>query len=158
MHWLLTKCKRVTRNVLANKIYGITSGLDLGYVLGKTLATISQRVNHPPPDLVICTNSKSLYNCLMQLGTTAKKRLIIDIMAIRQLYEGREIQEIRWINGLNNPANAIIKKHPNHALEDLISTNKLRVRVKSWVHRNKQKIAKDSYGANHDKNGEKRTN
>lgn len=157
LHWSSTKCKRVTRSVLASEIYGMTSGLDLGYVLGRTLATISQRVDHPPPDLVICTDSRSLYDCLVQLGTTAEKRLMIDIMAIRQSYEGREIQEIRWINGSDNPADAMTKEHPNHALEDLVSTNRLRVRVEGWVHRNKQKIARDSHGANHDKSGEKRT-
>jgi hypothetical protein len=32
--------------------------------------------------LVLCTNSKSLYECLVKLGTTQEKRLIIDIMCL----------------------------------------------------------------------------
>jgi len=32
--------------------------------------------------LVVYTNSKSLYNCLVKLGITQEKRLIIDIMCI----------------------------------------------------------------------------
>lgn len=91
VHWSSTKCKRVTRSVLASEIYGMTSGLDIGFVLARTLRTICERNGLPPSDLVICTNSKLLYDCLVQFGTTIKKRLIIDIMAIRQSYEGREI-------------------------------------------------------------------
>ena len=33
--------------------------------------------------LVLCINSKLLYKCLVKLGTTQEKRLIIDIMCLR---------------------------------------------------------------------------
>ena len=33
--------------------------------------------------LVLYTNSKLLYNCLVKLGTTQEKRLMIDIMCLR---------------------------------------------------------------------------
>lgn len=95
VHWSSVKCSRITRSSLASEIYGMTGGLDLGYVLARTLGTICQQINLPSPELVICTDSKSLYECLVRLGTTLEKRLMIDILAIRQLYENREIQEIR---------------------------------------------------------------
>ena len=60
---------------------------------------------------------------------------MIDIMAIRQSYERRELQEIRWINGLDNPADAMTKSNANKALELFVNTNKLTVRVKGWVKR-----------------------
>ncbi|KAF1979317.1 hypothetical protein BU23DRAFT_576936 [Bimuria novae-zelandiae CBS 107.79] len=69
IHYSLTKCKRVTRSVLASKIYGII---------------ITERLSLPAVPLV----------CLVKLGTTKEKRLMIDIMALRQLYERREITEI----------------------------------------------------------------
>ncbi|XP_044717736.1 uncharacterized protein HRG_08378 [Hirsutella rhossiliensis] len=53
--------------------------------------------------------SYSLYECLVKLGTTTEKRLMIDIMALRQAYEQREITNIRWINGADNPADAMTK-------------------------------------------------
>ena len=60
---------------------------------------------------------------------------MIDIMALRQSYERREITEIRWINGDNNPADAFTKASPNRALEHFIDSNKLTVRVDGWVQR-----------------------
>ncbi|CAL3965917.1 unnamed protein product [Diplocarpon coronariae] len=45
--------------------------------------------------LIICTDSYSLYECLVKLRTTKEKRLIIDIIALRQSYNSRELAEIR---------------------------------------------------------------
>jgi hypothetical protein len=41
--------------------------------------------------LIICTDSKSFYNCLIKLGITYKKRLIIDVISMREAYKRREI-------------------------------------------------------------------
>ena len=129
IHWSSTKCKRVTRSVLASEIYGMVGGFDLGFVLNHTLGGM------PKPSLVLCTDSYSLYQCLVQLGTTNEKRLMIDIMGLRQSYEIREINEIRWIHGEDNPADAMTKATPNKALERLVSTNTTTVRVEGWVQR-----------------------
>ena len=59
--------------------------------------------------MVLCTDSKSLYDCLVKLGTTQEKRLMVDLMCLRQAYERREIMEVKWINGGNNSADAITK-------------------------------------------------
>jgi hypothetical protein len=48
---------------------------------------------------------------------------MIDIMALRQSYERREITEVRWIDGKDNLADAMTKSIPNKALEKLIDTN-----------------------------------
>ena len=77
--------------------------------------------------LVLCTNSKLLYECLVKLGTTQEKRLIIDIICLRQAYERKEIVEVKWIKGESNPANAITKSNfkSSNALKRLIDTNTL---------------------------------
>ena len=54
---------------------------------------------------------------------------MIDIMALRQSYERREITEIRWINGEDNPADAFTKASSNRALERFIDNNGFIVRV-----------------------------
>ena len=46
-------------------------------------------------------------------------------MALREAYEQRHITEIMWIEGQDNPADAMTKKKPNNALQQLIETNKL---------------------------------
>ena len=60
---------------------------------------------------------------------------MIDIMALRQSYERREITEVRWIDGKDNPADAMPKSVPNKALEKFLDSNHLQVRVKGWVQR-----------------------
>ncbi len=130
-----TKSKRVTRSVLALEIYGMVAGADLAYVIGSTLAKITNQLDLPTAPIVVCTDSFSLYECLVKLGTTKEKRLMIDIMALRQSYERRELYEIRWINGLDNPADAMTKAILNKALETFVSTNQMRVRIKGWVKR-----------------------
>ena len=135
IHWSSTKCKRVTRSVLASEIYGLVNGFDLGIALATTVKMITDRIGLPPVPLIICTDSYSLYECLIKLGTTKEKRLMIDIMALRQSYERREITEIRWIDGTDNPADAMTKATPNRALERLIDTNSLTIRMEGYVER-----------------------
>jgi hypothetical protein len=135
IHYSSTKCKRVTWSVLALEIYSIVNGFDIGIAIATTLRMITERLSLPAIPLVICTDSYSLYECLVKLGTTKEKRLIIDIMALRQSYERREITEIRWINGEDNPADAFTKASLNRALKHLINRNELTVRVEGWVQR-----------------------
>ena len=59
----------------------------------------------------------------------------VDIMSLRESYERKEIAEICWVDGRDNPADAFTKKTPNKALEQLISTNRLKVRVEAYVER-----------------------
>lgn len=135
MHFSSTKSKRVTRAVLASEIYGMVLGVDIAIAINSTLQLIAQRLGIPPPPIVCCTDSYSLYECLVKLGTTKEKRLMIDIMALRQSYERRELQEIRWIKGDDNPADAMTKSTPNSALRTLVDSNELVVRVEGWVNR-----------------------
>ena len=113
----------------------MVGGVDMAIAIGTTLKMITDRLGLPVIPIVVCTDSYSLYECLVKLGTTKEKRLMIDIMALRQSYERRELFEIRWINGQDNPADAMTKANPNKALETFVDTNTLRVRVEGWVKR-----------------------
>jgi hypothetical protein len=113
----------------------MTAGVDIAYAIGTTLKLVTNQLDIPNIPIVVCTDSYSLYECLVKLGTTKEKRLMIDIMAIRQSYERRELQEVRWISGLDNPADAMTKANPNKSLESFINTNELSVRVEGWVQR-----------------------
>ena len=135
IHWSSTKSRRVTRSVLASEIYGMVGGVDMAIAIGTTIKMIMDQLGFGKIPTIVCTDSYSLYECLVKLGTTKEKRLMIDIMALRQSYERREIMEIRWINGSDNPADAMTKADPNRALEKFINTNTLRVRVEGWVDR-----------------------
>lgn len=78
---------------------------------------------------------QQLYDCLTKLGTTNEKRLMIDVMAIREAYEKREIVEIKWIDGESNPADAMTKSKPCQALKDLVDNNTITIKVTEWVDR-----------------------
>ena len=64
-----------------------------------------------------------LYKCLVKLRTTREKRLMIDVMAIWQSYKQRELTEVWWINGQDNPVDVMTKGTPNKALKKFIDTN-----------------------------------
>ena len=141
VHWSSIKCKRVTRSVLASELYAMVHGFDIGIAIKTTLDKILHQLAIPQPvPLILCTDSRSLYDCLVKLGTTNEKRLMIDIMSLRQSYEKREIAEVRWIDGKDNPADAMTKGAPCGALKGLIDTNQLRVRVDGWVEREKMVV------------------
>jgi hypothetical protein len=113
----------------------MVAGVDMAYAISTTLRLITDRLSLPAIQTVVCTDSYSLYKCLVKLGTTKEKRLMIDIMALRQSYERRELHEIRWIHGDDNPADALTKAAPNKALERLVSTGMATIRMEGWVTR-----------------------
>jgi hypothetical protein len=67
--------------------------------------------------LILCTDSKLIYKCLIKLKTTQEKRLIIDIICLHQLYKRRKIAKVKWINRDSNPIDAITKNKPLLALK-----------------------------------------
>jgi hypothetical protein len=135
IHWSSTKCKRVTRSTLASELYGMATGFDVGAAIKATLEKIMKVESLP---LILCTDSKSLYECLVKLGMTHEKQLMIDIMCLRQSYERREISEVVWIDGDSNPTDAMTKAHLCQVLRDLIDTNRIDLRVTGWVERGQE--------------------
>ena len=91
VHWSSTKCKRVTRSVLASELYTMVYSFNIGAAIK---ATIELQLGIKLP-LILCTDSKSIYDCLVKLGTTQEKRLIINIIYLRQSYKRREIAEVK---------------------------------------------------------------
>ncbi len=90
----LIKCKRVTRSILALKLYAIVVGVNIAISILTTLVIVTQRLKIEEIYIVVYTNSLSLYKCIVKLGTTKEKRLIIDIIAIRQSYKRRELFKV----------------------------------------------------------------
>ena len=86
---------------------------DIGTVI-KATVKLQLNINLP---LILYTDSKLIYKCLIKLGTTQEKRLMIDVMCLRQLYERREIAEVKWIDGNSNPVDAMTKSKPLSALK-----------------------------------------
>jgi hypothetical protein len=81
-------------------------GVDIALIIKTTVNKITDRLRLPKAPVVICTNFLFLYECLIKLETTKEKRLMIDIMALRQIYERQKMFDIRWINNNNVTAPA----------------------------------------------------
>ena len=67
-------------------------GFDTGAAIKATIEKILQLERLP---ITLCTDLKSLYDYLVKLRTTQEKRLMVDLMCLRQLYKRREIAEIK---------------------------------------------------------------
>ena len=94
-----------------------------GFNIGATIkTTIKLQLNISLP-LILYTNPKLIYKCLIKLGTMQEKRLIINIICLYQLYKRREIAKIKWINRDSNPIDTITKSKPSLALKQLVNTN-----------------------------------
>ncbi|KHJ31854.1 hypothetical protein EV44_g1966 [Erysiphe necator] len=137
IHYSSVKSKRVTRSVLASELYAMVHGYDIDLSIETTLDLIAEQLMLKKIPIIMCTDSFSLYECMLKLGTTSEKRLMIDITALPQSYERRELAEIRWISRNDNPADAMTKSMPTVALKNLIERNGVRIRVEGWVERPK---------------------
>ena len=111
--------------------------MSLGFDNAAVIKSTIQQILHRPIDLTIYIDSKSLYDCLVRLGTIYEKRLMIDIMCLRQAYERREISQVVWIDGKYNIADAITKEKPGNSLKALIDSNRLDITdgTIGWVDR-----------------------
>jgi len=60
----------------------MVSGVNIAIAIRTTLKIIIDWLKLPTIPIIVCTNSYSLYKCLVKLNTTKEKRLIINIMAL----------------------------------------------------------------------------
>ena len=82
------------RSVLAFELYALSLRFDIAITIKFILNQMFFDTAQGKISLFICIDSRSLYKCLIKLDTTQEKRLIIDILCLRQLYKRREIVEI----------------------------------------------------------------
>jgi hypothetical protein len=138
IHWSSIKCKRVIRSVLAAELYAMINDFDVEAVI----KSIIERMLHISLSLILLTDSKFLYDCLVKLDTIAEKRLMIDLMCLKQSYERRKIAEIRWIDEDSNLADAMTKSKSCNALIKLIDTNIIELKITEWVERTSEHFDK----------------
>jgi len=60
----------------------MVSGVNIVITIRTTLKIIIDRLELSIIPIIICTDLYSLYKCLVKLGTTKEKRLIINIIAL----------------------------------------------------------------------------
>jgi hypothetical protein len=125
IHWFSIKCKRVTRNVLAVELFVMIHDFDVHSIL----KSIFIKMLIIDISLILITDSKILYDFLIRLNFTIEKRLMIDVMILRQFYERREITEMIWIHEINNLVDFMIKTKFSSALKTMIDINQINLNI-----------------------------
>jgi hypothetical protein len=65
----------------------MAEGVNIAVAIGTTINRIVAKLGAPSISIVVCTDFLFFYECFVKLGTIKEKKLIINIMAIRQAYE-----------------------------------------------------------------------
>jgi hypothetical protein len=133
LHWSSIKCKRVTRSVLTVELFAMIHDFDVESILKSIfIKLLDKKISI---SLILITDSKYLYDCLIRLSITIEKRLMIDVMILRQLYERREITKMIWIHDINNSIEFMIKTKLSSTLKTMIDTNQINLNITEWVKR-----------------------
>jgi hypothetical protein len=128
----------MTRSVLTVKLFVMIHDFDVDSILKSTFIKLLDKKIFI--SLILIIDSKSLYDCLIRLNITIEKRLMIDVMILRQFYELKEIIEMIWIHDINNSANSMIKTKSSSALKTIIDINKINLNITEWVERARETV------------------
>ena len=91
VYWSLVKCKKITRSVLASKLYAMAYSFNISTVI-KAIVKLQLNISLL---LILCTDSKLIYKYLIKLKTIQEKRLIINIICSCQSYKKYKIAKVK---------------------------------------------------------------
>jgi hypothetical protein len=131
LNWTSIKCKRVTRSVLTIELFAMIHDFDVDFVLKVILTKMIDILI----SLILIIDSKFIYDCLIRLEITVEKRLMINVMTLRQCYERREITKMKWVHETNNSVDSMIKIKSSTALKTMIDINQINLNTIEWVER-----------------------
>ena len=72
----------------------MANSVDISFIIAATVSMILRQLSLPLIPLVVYTDSLLLYDYIIKLGIIRKKRLMINIMALREIYERQELIDI----------------------------------------------------------------
>lgn len=127
--WSSVKCRRVTRSVLAAELYAVAHAFDAAFALAHTVGILLGRkvfVN-------VYTDSRTLFDSIINLCSMTEKRLLIDIACLREAYRNGDISQLCWIRSQYNLADAMTKDKKDSALLDALKTHRVNTPVEQWI-------------------------
>ena len=128
---------------MAAELYALAHGFDAGFVLAHTAGKLLNR----PVKIRVFTDSRTLFDSIVSLYTTAEKRLMIDIFCLRQAYRNGDLVNLGWIITQHNIADTLTKDLKSSALDDVLKIHFIKTPVQQWVEKvllrilQKEKIA-----------------
>jgi hypothetical protein len=106
-----------------------SDGFDASYSLKPDLQTILKR----SVDILMYTDSLSLFDVMSKSSTTAEKRLMIDLVVVREAYDSMEIEQFAFLRTNWNPADALTKVSRSTYLVTILTTGTIDHPVAQWV-------------------------
>ena len=119
----------MTRSVLGGEIYAFADAFDYAYTMKHDLENITGRT----VPLKMFTDSKSLFDIITKSFSTTERRIMIDVQAVRNGYDKREISDIGFIRPHSNPADAFTKVGPCAILDQILASREIKHNVEQWI-------------------------
>ena len=107
--WASKKAKRVARSTLAAETLSASEAADTAIFMKMVLEDILE-VDIPPVRVFV--DNRSLYDAVRTTRLITEKRLLVDLAALREMQEKREI-EVEWISTKQQLADCLTKAGAN---------------------------------------------
>lgn len=95
VHYGSSRCRQVTRSVMAAEVHALVHAFDHRFIIRKTLEELMGR----RIEIEAFVNSRTLFNTMSKNSTTTEQRLQITVCALRKSYRKRELKKIGWMLG-----------------------------------------------------------
>ena len=120
--WASKRARRVARSTLTAETLAAVEAVDAA---ASSKAMLEEILRKELPPLVLYVDNKSLYETAQTSNVLADKRLLIDMSALREMVERREV-EMRWISSDKQLADVLTKAGANRQkLVEVNSTGKI---------------------------------
>ena len=132
IHYASQKCRRATRSVMAAELLALVIGFDYAYVAGNIFSEALGR----QVEIDAYLDSKTAFNCVAKATSTTEKRLQIDAASLRNTLACRELVNMCWIHGHQNPSDGltrIMQVQREHPLRQLMIKNHIDIKAEGWI-------------------------
>lgn len=123
------KSRRVVRTNMVEGVVAFIAAFASSYILAKSI----QRTLGKTIYLYMYTDSLKLFDFLTRGKQTNGKRLMIDILAVRESCKRYKIAGVRHIGGYDSPADGMTKRKRNEVLDEVIQTGCMRGEAAKWI-------------------------
>jgi hypothetical protein len=117
--WSSHKSKRVTRSVAGAETMALADAFDSAYSLKHDLQAMLCR----EVPITVYTDSLSLFDVRTKSTVPREKRLMIDVVAIKNAYKSCELDTIAFIRTQHNPEDVLTKIMKSDVLSNVIKNS-----------------------------------
>lgn len=123
------KARRIARSSTTAETLALVDAFDAAFLLRHDL----QQILRCEIPLLLLTDSQIVFETLVSKRTTAERRLMIDLAALREAYDRRDVANIGLIASADNVADGLTKTAANSSLWSTLNAAKLSHPVQRWV-------------------------